>query len=521
MSALKMNRRSFLATGAALGAAIAAGTSITGCNKTDEVEPWDEETEVIIIGAGGAGMTAAITALREGASVILLEKNPEVGGTTALSGGVIQAAGTSVQTGQGIEGDTPAKHKAYFEQAGEGVPEPELLEVLTNNAEDAITFMTECGLQYGFVYGVDPIPTVDPEVMVPRIHVTTAEEGLSGGALHAAKLKETLDALEPDIRFEARVVELVRDAEEGIVGVRVEIGGQTVAIRARRAVVLASGGMDHHRELARSFNPQQMWALDTGRCLCNPANTGDGDIMAMDVGAAMAGLGGTIGYPSVTMGTRTPDGADGTVGGIWVNRQGSRFVSEANHYGYVMRAVFDQEAHEAWAIFDANVATLGGSILGGFFGRWSEDLSEEIADGTIKTADTLDELASMLGVVPRELGRAVSRWNKDCDEGVDVAFGRDVGLTPLDTAPYYAVQVTSMNLGSCGGVKMNTDCQVLDLSGAPIPRLYAAGMVAGGFIGPYYPGSGTAILSTVVFGRIAGAGAAAESARELILEEEG
>ena len=153
---------------------------------------------------------------------------------------------------------------------------------------------------------------------------------------------------------------------------------------------------------------------------------------------------------------------------------------------------------------------MGGAAIGGIWGPWSDDLSEEIASGKVKTGDSLRALGSAIGVNGEQLEATVVKWNEDMATGADTLFRKTYGLVALDRAPYYATPITEVNLGSCGGLKINTKAQVVDVNGEVIPRLYAGGMVAGGFIGPYYPGSGTAINSTVTFGRIAGDAAAGE-----------
>ena len=161
----------------------------------------------------------------------------------------------------------------------------------------------------------------------------------------------------------------------------------------------------------------------------------------------------------------------------------------------------------AYAIFDEALKKGGGTALG-----MSEDLAKEIADGKVKTAETLQELAEILEVNAAGLEATLEKWNADVAAGTDSIFAKKVGLKPIEEGPFYAVRVTETNLGSVGGVRINTDCRVLDVNGEVIPRLYAAGMVAGGFIGPYYPGSGTALCSTVCFGRISAKNAVAEEA---------
>jgi urocanate reductase len=230
----------------------------------------------------------------------------------------------------------------------------------------------------------------------------------------------------------------------------------------------------------------------------------------MELGADLAGLGGTIGVSSTMIGVAPLAAGLPEVPGIWVNQYGQRFVNEGAHYAYVMRAVFQQEEHLAWAVFDEGVREMGGAAIGGIWGPWSEDLSEEISSGMVRFGDTLRALGSSTGVNGAQLEATVAKWNEDMEGGADTLFRKEVGLVALNRAPYYATLVSEVNLGSCGGLRINTQAQVMDVKGEVIPRLYAGGMVAGGFIGPYYPGSGTAINATVTFGRLAGQNAVAE-----------
>jgi fumarate reductase flavoprotein subunit len=299
--------------------------------------------------------------------------------------------------------------------------------------------------------------------------------------------------------LETPVTALVRDPEKGVLGVKAESAGEEMYVKAKKAVILATSSFDHNEEMARAFSLQQLWALEKGAVVTVPTDTGDGIKMAMEIGADLAGMGGTIGVPSPGIGGAAP-------AGIWVNKYGQRFVNEAGHYAFKSRAIFNQEQHLAWAIFDDKVKQAGGAALG-----WSDDLSEEIASGVVKTADTLSALARAIGVNAAELEATVAKWNEDVAGGEDTLFAKAVGLEAIDEAPYYAAQMSELNLGSHGGVRINKDAQVVDVHGEVIPRLYAGGMAAGGIIGPYYPGSGTAVCTTVCFGRISGQNAAAEA----------
>ena len=508
--------------GAALGGAALAGAgALASCSPAVECpapgvpEKWDEEADVVVVGGGGTGIVAAIAALEAGASVTVLEKAAVVGGTTSVSGGVIQASSTEFQRAAGVEDDTPDAHFEYWVTAGEGIADPELVRVMADNAPDNIQWLVDHGVDYVSVYGVSPIPYVDPAVMVPRIHVPAGKgeaAQVGTGAVHVEILNGVAQGMGANIMLETGATGLVRDPEKGVIGVEAESGGDEIYVKAKRAVILATSGFDHNKEMSRAFSPQQLWALETGQCWCAPTNTGDGIRMAMELGAELAGLGGTIGVASTMIGVAPLAAGLPEIPGIWVNKYGQRFVNEGAHYAYVMRAVFDQEQHIAWAIFDEGVKELGGAAIGGIWGAWSDDLSEEIASGKVKTGDSLSALASAIRVNGEQLEATVGKWNGDMAKGQDTLFRKDYGLVALDRSAYYATLITEVNLGSCGGLKINTEAQVVDVNGEVIPRLYAGGMAAGGFIGPYYPGSGTAINSTVCFGRISGVNAAAEEA---------
>ncbi len=177
-----VSRRNFLKGSLVAGAAAATGGFLTGNEVVSANDvTWDEEADVIIIGGGGTGLVAAIEAVESnGASVIVLEKAAAVGGTTSVSGGIIQAAGTSFQKEHtDVQDDTPEKHAEYWNNASEGIADPEIVSVLAENAPGNIDWLVAHGINYISVYGVSRIPNIDPELMVPRIHVI---EGGGGGA---------------------------------------------------------------------------------------------------------------------------------------------------------------------------------------------------------------------------------------------------------------------------------------------------------------------------------------------------
>ncbi|MDP8222555.1 MAG: FAD-dependent oxidoreductase [Candidatus Lernaella stagnicola] len=507
-----ISRRGFLRGGLVFGAATVTGV-LTGCAGEDGADGKDgsnayasgfdidfaEEYDVIVVGGGGAGLTSALEAANAGASVLLLEKRDALGGSTALSGGVVQGSGTTYQQAFGITGDSAAKHEQYWLLAGEGAVDEDLVSLLAANSGPDVEWLGGLGAVYEDIYAVDSIPYIPADLMLARLHVAT---GLGHGYVDV--LQAAAESAGVTIRLEAPAAALIQHPDLGIVGVTSTVDGADINIRAKRAVILASGGFDRNPELARAFSPQLYNDLQNNLVLSNSANEGDGLKMGMNVGADLAGMGGTISYPAIRVG-RTEGGTP--IPGIWVNAQGQRFVNEAAHYGYVSRAMFAQQEHIVWAVFDETVRQMGGATIGG----WSDDLSSEIESGKIVTADTPAGLAAAMGVNAGMFPLTLAKWNNDLNgDAADSLFGREVALQALDTPPYFATRCLCYNVGSVGGLKIDTEAHVIDTAGAAIPGLYAAGMVSGGFIGPYYPGSGTAVCATLVFGRIAGRNAAAE-----------
>jgi fumarate reductase flavoprotein subunit len=316
------------------------------------------------------------------------------------------------------------------------------------------------------------------------------------------------------ILMETAVKALIHDPTKGVVGVQAQAEKEKIHGFAKKAVIIASGGYDHNRKMARAFSPQQLWALETGRCYAAPTNTGDGIRIAMAVGADLADMGGVIGLVNHAIGIGPLMPGQSVVPGVFVNKYGQRFVNESGHYAYVMRSVFSQEDHIAWAIFDEKVRKMGGKALGGELAKFSDDLEKELAEWLFKKSNTLKGLAEAIGVNAEQFEMTLNKYNKDMAAGKDSLFHKKIGLQTIDTPPFFAIQVREISLGTCGGIKINTNAQAIDVNGAPIPGLYAAGMTAGGFTGPYYPGSGTALTANITFGRIAGTQAAMQTSRD-------
>lgn len=526
---MELTRRNFVAglgilaagsTAGLVGCAPASSGNSADANASGGVAPgvaaepasWDKEADVVVVGGGGAGLAAAVAAGQEGATVIVLEADTRTGGNTILSTGMMQCWGTDEQAEiGGVTDDTLEKHVEYYMQASEGMADRDLVTYMCTEAPNALQFMRDHGIVYDVVLGNGPIPFVDPDVCRPRIHfnATPNDEGLFGGAAHINVLMKECENMGVEIICDTRGEALVRNDSGVITGV-VDADGKTY--HAKKGVVIATCSYDRNEEMARMFSPHMVRTMEENRQRTCLNNDGKGILMGMAAGASLAGMGGALGIGPLIGGTPTMPGTP-EVGGIMVNKNGLRFVNESGHYGWVIEQTYVQEQGKAWGIFDQTVADQGPAAVASAISGLGEDWDAEIENGNVFRADTIEELAEQVGINATNLKATLDKWNDDmANGGKDTVFqDRTCGLTPIATPPYYALPCLDYNLGGIGGLRINTKAQVLDTLGEPIPHLYAAGQAAGGIMVTWYPGTGTGVLTTMVFGMAAGKNVAAET----------
>lgn len=497
-------RRDFL-KGAAIGAAGLATFGLAGCNSEKPSEAiansdisWDREVDVIVVGGGGAGLSAAIEASLAGANTLLLEKNSKTGGTTSLSAAITQAAGTSYQKElTEYKDDTPEKHFQFWLKAGEGLVDEELIKDLAFGCPEVIRWYVEdLGLTIPKMSGQSHIPYIDEELYAIRIHRPEGE----GGALTTAMLNKAKEN-GTEVETNVEVTRLITDAEGSVVGVEANSKSKGTFIKANKGVVVATSNVDHNEDLARQLTPQQLWCLETAPCLCNPTNTGDGIRMGMEIGAAITNLGGGI---DAILDLKLTSGQP-VWGLIFVNKAGQRYVCEDAHYAYKTRMQFQMERstdHPCYAVWgDSNLENCR---------AWdATTITEAIAEGIVVSAPSITELASIIGVDALGLENTINYWNEVVVPAQqDAQYLRKSGFERIEGGTYYANRMRPENMGPCGGLKIDIESRVLRPDGSPIPNLYAAGMCTGGWVGPYYSGSGTAMAANAHFGRKAGKNAA-------------
>ncbi len=534
-------------------------------------------TDVVIVGSGAAGMAAALAAHQSRIKVVMLEKSPLVGGTTAVSGGVLWIPNNPHMKDVGVS-DSREEALAYVRRLADGRSDDKLIETFLDTSLTMLKFIEdETPVKFAALSGYpDYHPefpggkpggrSLDPGLFnthelgewkkklrrspifgMTAMSVTEAtewgvfskpnslpfsllgkrfSEGLVcyGGALAGGLLKALLDRkIEPQLGVAAQ--ELIVD-DGRVVGLKAMQGDIEITVSAKRGVILASGGFEWNQKLTAQFLGGQVTHPNSP-----PTNQGDGLKMAMAVGADLANMSEAWWCPSVVIPGEEYDGRPLYRGdfatrsmphSILVNRKGRRFVNEAHNYNDMMKPFFhfDEVAYErpnlpAFLILDSNYVAkyaLLTSLPGMKIPDW------------IPRADSLDALATQIGVDAAGLAATVARFNQFAERGIDEDFRRgesqydhlygdpehkpNANLGTIAKAPFYGLQIHPGAIGTKGGPRTDEHARVLHVSGAPIPGLYAAGNVMAGVTGPGYPGAGSTIGAAMTFGYIAGMHAA-------------
>ena len=490
-----------------------------------------KEADVVIIGAGGAGMTAAMTASDEGKSVIILESQAMVGGNSARSTGGMNAAKTVYQDanefgeGAGVEkmlksaaddyadnefitslaatvakqwADYQANPVGYFDSVelmeldtmvgGKGINNPELVKTLVEGTAPAIDWLDENGMS---LHNVGAFGGAS----VKRIHRPVNDEGkvVSVGAYLIPLMEKACQDRGVEIILNTTADTILTDANGQAVGVSgTDKDGNTVTVNAK-AVVLATGGFGANLDMVASYKPDLKGFMTTNA----PGAQGQGIAMATAIGAATVDMDQIQIHPTVEANTSAliTEGLRGD-GAILVNANGERFTDEVSTRDKVSAAEIAQPGSFSWLIVDQAMADASNVIQG------------YITKGYTKQGATYEELAKEIEVDPTTFAATMEKWNSCVEAKSDPDFGRTSFANPLNTAPYYAIKVSAGVHHTMGGVVINSASEVLKEDGTAIPGLFAAGEVTGGIHGANRLG-GTAVADFVVFGRIAGSSAAA------------
>lgn len=442
-------------------------------------ESYDISCETLIVGAGACGLVAALSAHEAGQQVLVIEADAVPSGSTALSAGLIPAAGTRCQSLAGIE-DSAELFAQDIQAKAKGENDQALVDLMADNAAGVIDWLADThGLPFSVVSDFDY-----PGHSRRRMHGLPTR----AGAELIDALRSRCEALEIDIICERRAQTLfLKDRE--ITGVSVtRPDGGTETIGCAR-LILASNGFGGNRELVAQHMPE----IEDGLWFGHDGNRGEAILWAERIGAQTEHLGAYQGHGNVAH----PHGilitwAVITEGGFQVNRDGHRFWNESQGYSEAARAVLAQPGGEAFAIFDSRIAAIA---------RQFEDFKRAEAVGAVKTSETIEGLADALGIPAQALSETLSAVPHPGPDG----FGRTYAQAPL--APQFCgVRVTGALFHTQGGLRVNQFGQVLRTDGSAFQTLFAGGGAACGVSGRRDSGylSGNGLLSAVVLGRISG-----------------
>ena len=501
----------------------------TAVEKTGSAEDSTVEADVVVVGAGGAGMTAAITAAAEGKSVVILESQSMVGGNSVRATGGMNAGKTVYQDenefgeSAGVEktlktaaekyadnetitalaktvSEQWAAYQAnptgYFDSVelmeldtmigGKGINDPELVETLCANSADAIDWLDEHGITLHDVSSFGG-------ASVKRIHRPVNAEGktVSVGSYMIPLLEENCKKAGVQILLNTTANEILTDANGAAAGIKATGStGETVTVNAK-AVVLTTGGFGANLDMVVKYKPELKGFMTTNA----PGIQGQGIEMAEAIGAATVDMDQIQIHPTVEANTAAliTEGLRGD-GAILINEEGQRFIDEVGTRDVVSAAEIAQTGSYSWLVVDQAMVDAS-SVIQGY-----------IKKGYTVTGATYEELGKAMGVDAAAFAETMEKWNGYVEAKNDPDFGRTSFANPLNTAPYYAVKVTAGVHHTMGGLKINANTEVLNEKGEVIPGLFAAGEVTGGVHGANRLG-GNAVADFTVFGRIAGAAA--------------
>ena len=525
-------------TSTAIKEAAAAALTAAGLNPDDyktavennaTAEDSTVDADVVVVGAGGAGMTAAITAAAEGKNVVILESQSMVGGNSVRATGGMNAGKTVYQDenefgeSAGVEktlktaaekyadnetitalaktvSEQWAAYQAnptgYFDSVelmeldtmigGKGINDPELVETLCANSADAIDWLDEHGIT---LHNVSSFGGAS----VKRIHRPVNAEGktVSVGSYMIPLLQENCEKAGVKMMLDTTATEILTDANGAAAGIKATGStGETVTVNAK-AVVLTTGGFGANLDMVTEYKPELKGFMTT-----NAAGAqGQGIEMAQAIGAATVDMDQIQIHPTVEANTAAliTEGLRGD-GAVLINAEGKRFIDEVGTRDVVSAAEIAQTGSYSWLVVDQAMVDAS-SVIQGY-----------IKKGYTVTGATYEELGEAMGVDAAAFAETMEKWNGYVEAKNDPDFGRTSFANPLNTAPYYAVKVTAGVHHTMGGLKINANTEVLNEKGEVIPGLFAAGEVTGGVHGANRLG-GNAVADFTVFGRIAGAAA--------------
>lgn len=444
---------------------------------------------VVIIGGGACGMCAALAARDHDVETLILERDKTPLGTTAMSTGLIPAAGTPEQAEQGID-DSPARFTADIMRKTKGKTDEKIARRLAEQSADTVDWLRskhdiKLNLIDGFLY---------PGHTAMRMY---GMPNRSGGELMGA-LTDAVNAAGADILTEALTTDLIVDEEEKVIGVRIERpDGETEEIGCD-ALVLACCGFAGDAALVEKYIPELKNAVFHG----HPGNKGDAILWGEALSAELADMNAYQGHGGLAVGHGIPILWPLIMeGGFQVNKHGMRFSDESQGYSEQAVRVLEQPDHVAWSIFDERLHQLMLNF---------DDYNDAIKAGAVTSAESIEDLAAKISLPAEALAKTLTEVAECVTDNAEDQFGRDFTGKPPLKPPFYAAKVTGALFHTQGGLVVDDNARVKRANGEVFSNLFAGGGAARGISGPGADGymAGNGLLTATTFGKLAGSAAA-------------
>ena len=455
--------------------------------------PKTSNYDVVVIGAGGAGFSAAITARNAGANVVLLEKMPAVGGNSLISGAEMNVAKNWVQPKLGINDDSPELHAQDTFKGGDGKGDMKVINVMTHEALDAAKWCRDyLGVRFEddnlFFFGGHS----RKRALIPVGHT---------GTEFIAKFQAKADELGIPVITNMKAEELIKNKDGRVVGVKATMDGSEYTFNAKGGVVLATGGFGANPEMVKKYNPKIDERFKTTDA---PGTTGEALYMAERAGAQLVNMGYIQTYPIC-------DPISGAIeliadarfdGAIMLNQEGKRFVEELQRRDVLSEAILNQTGQYCWVLWNDNIGKISNTVK-----AHANEYEAFTKQGVMTTCDDLKCIADFTKIPFDQLQKTVKRVSDMAGKGNDKDFNHRAGLMDMQQGKYYVIKAVPSTHHTMGGVRINEKAEALTAEGKVIPGLWAAGEVTGVTHGTNRLG-GNAYTDIIVFGRIAGEAAA-------------
>ena len=455
--------------------------------------PKTSNYDVVVIGAGGAGFSAAITAKNAGANVVLLEKMPAVGGNSLISGAEMNVAKNWVQPKLGINDDSPELHAQDTFKGGDGKGDMKVINVMTHEALDAAKWCRDyLGVRFEddnlFFFGGHS----RKRALIPVGHT---------GTEFIAKFQAKADELGIPVITNMKAEELIKNKDGRVVGVKATMDGSEYTFNAKGGVVLATGGFGANPEMVKKYNPKIDERFKTTDA---PGSTGEALYMAERAGAELVNMGYIQTYPiCAPISGAIELIADARFdGAIMLNQEGKRFVEELQRRDVLSEAILNQTGRYCWVLWNDKIGSISNTVK-----AHANEYEAFTKQGVMTTCDDLKCIADFTKIPFDQLQKTVKRVSDMAGKGNDKDFNHRAGLMDMQQGKYYVIKAVPSTHHTMGGVRINEKAEALTAEGKVIPGLWAAGEVTGVTHGTNRLG-GNAYTDIIVFGRIAGEAAA-------------